>query len=185
MNQALDLLRDDYRRRSGRSMALPLAGTVVWTAVGCAGAVLPAKTAALVLLFGSGVIFPLGLLFGRLLGEDVMGRENPLARLMGAAVLMVNLLWPIHILFYLRDPSSLPLTVGIGLGIHWLVFGWIVQHPAGAFHAVTRTLLVAAVWIAFPAARFVAVSAVVVAVYLATLAWMARAPRPAPLAAAA
>lgn len=178
MNDTLDALRHDYRLRTGRSIALPLAGTVVWTVVGCAGAVLPASTAALVLLFGSGVIFPLGLLLGRLLGEDVMGRENPLSRLMGAAVGMVNLLWPIHILFYLRDPSSLPLTVGIALGIHWIVFGWIAGHPAGAFHAVARTALVTAVWIALPEMRFVAVPAAVVGVYAVTIAWLARTPRP-------
>ena len=176
MNDSLAILRADYRRASGRSIALPIAGAIVWAVVGAAGAVLPARQAALVLLFGSGAIFPVGLLLARVLGERLLDDRNPLARLMGLAVLMVNLLWPVHIAFYLRDPSALPLSVGIGLGVHWIVFGWIAQHRVGLVHAISRTVLVTAAWLLWPAHRYTAVPVVIVAVYVVTIAMLARVP---------
>lgn len=51
----------------------------------------------------------------------------------------------------------------------WLPFGWIIQHWVGTFHAVTRTVLCLAAWYAFPDDRFVAIPAVIVAVYVVTI----------------
>jgi hypothetical protein len=165
----LESLRRDYRRTSGRSIALPIAGTIIWAAIGFIGSLVSPATAALVLLFGSGLIFPIGLIVARILGERILDNRNPLARLMGLAVLMVNLLWPIHIAFFLQDPTALPLSVGIALGIHWIVFGWIIRHPVGLFHALARTILVTVAWFALPGQRFTIVPAVIVIVYLVTI----------------
>jgi len=44
------------------------------------------------MLFGTGLIFPVALLIGKLRGETLMDRSNPPSRLMGMSVLMVNLL---------------------------------------------------------------------------------------------
>ena len=109
--------RDAYARTAGRSLAMPIAGAIVWTAAGVAGRLLSDRLAGLALIFGSNVIFPLALLLARHLNEDLLSRESPLARLMGASVLIVNLLWPLHIVLFLKDPSFLPLTLGVGLGI--------------------------------------------------------------------
>jgi hypothetical protein len=115
------------------------------------------------------MIFPLSLLMARFLREDVLSAKNDLDRLMGRSVLMVNLAWGIAIPFWFVMPSSLPLSVGIFAGLHWIVFGWIIGHWIGMFHAVTRTMLVVACWFLFPEHRFVAVSAVIVTVYLVTI----------------
>ena len=174
---SLDALRREYRRTNGRSLSLPIAGTIVWSAIGFVGSRVSLSTAALVLLLGSGLIFPIGLVVARILGENVLDNRNPLGRLMGLAVLMVNLLWPVHIAFFLQDPTALPLTVGIGLGIHWIVFGWIVRHPVGLVHAIARTVLVTVAWFALPGQRFAIVPAVIVVVYLVTIVVLARSRR--------
>ena len=68
--------------------------------------------------------------------------------------------------------------MGIGLGIHWIVYSWIIQHPVGLIHAILRTGLVVTAWCAFPGRRLLAVPAVIVIVYLISLAVMARRPIP-------
>ena len=45
----------------------------------------------------------------------------------------------------------------------------MIQHWVGLFHGIARTILVLAAWYLFPAHRFVAIPAVIVAVYLVTI----------------
>ena len=161
----LAALRTDFDDHAGRSLALPVAGAIVWSAIGVAALVLPPTTASLLLLFGTGTIFPLGLAVAQLLGERLIDNPSPLAALMGRCVLMVNLLWAVHLTVFAVAPTYLPLTVGIGLGLHWIVFGWIIGDPVGLIHAMTRTALVAAAWWLIPTHRISAVAAAVVATY--------------------
>jgi hypothetical protein len=179
MNGHLDALRLEFARHAGRSLALPLAGALVWAVVAVASLVLAPRIAAFVLLFGTGAIFPVGLAFAALLRERLLDNPSPLAGLMGRSVLMVNLLWAVHLSLFTHDPTYVPLTLGIGLGLHWIVFGWIADTGVGMLHAVVRTLLVTAAWWAFPDAPVAAVGFAVVAAYLVTIALLARRPLPA------
>lgn len=88
---------------------------------------------------------------------------------MGQSVLMVNLLWALHIILFLRAPDIAPLSVAIGLGLHWIIFGWIIGAPLGIVHAVLRTLLFAGGYLAFPRAAITAVSVAVVLAYATTV----------------
>lgn len=164
-SSSLRALRADFDRNAGRSLSLPLAGMIIWAVVGIVSLFLPFRTANLVLLFASGAIFPLGLLLSQLLREQLLSNENPLAKLMGLAVLMVNLLWALHLTFVVDSPTYVPLSLGIGLGIHWIVFSWIIGHPLGIIHAVLRTGLVTALWWLFPDNRIAAVAIGVVVAY--------------------
>ena len=167
---------DDYRREfeqaANRSVSLPIAGTIVWITIGMLSTQLSERLGVLVLLFGSGVIFPIGLLIARLRDEVVVSSSNPLAKLMGLCVLMVNLLWAVHIPLYLYAPEFVPLSLGVALGLHWVVYSWIVGHPVGIQHAVLRTALVVAAWAAFPDNRLLAVSAVIALVYVVSISQM-------------
>jgi hypothetical protein len=46
---------------------------------------------------------------------------NPFGRLMGPCIVMVNLLWALHAMLMLKDASYVLLSLGIGLGLHWIV----------------------------------------------------------------
>jgi hypothetical protein len=166
VDQTLTTLRADFDAQAGRSLALPLAGALVWAVIGIAALFLPQRPATLLLLFGSGAIFPLGLALAALLRERLMNNTNPLATLMELCVLMVNLLWALHFTLLIRDPALLPLSLGIGLGLHWIVFGWIIGHPLGIVHTVLRTALATGLWWLFPAHPISAVAAAVVVAYL-------------------
>ena len=86
----------------------------------------------------------------------------------------------IAIPFFMIEPTSLPLTVGILTGLMWVPFSWMIQHWVGLFHGIARTVLVTAAWYLFPQRRFVAIPAVIVVIYLITIVVLARRPGPSP-----
>ena len=88
--------------------------------------------------------------------------------------------WGIAIPFYDLEPTSVVLSVGILTSLMWVPFSWILQHWIGLFHAFVRTVLVVAAWFAFPSHRFVAIPAIIVVIYLITIAVLRSLPSPEP-----
>ena len=177
----------ELRAQFGRSrlLAMPIAGTIAWAVAGVFGAFLRDDDSASIALFLClPAIFPLALGISRFTGEDLFGgaETNELDRLFGYGILMSMLVWAIVIPFWMIEPSSLPLGAGVLAGLMWIPLSWILQHWVGLFHAVARTLLVAAAWFAFPSQRFTAIPAVVVAVYAVSIVALATRtlPDPAP-----
>ena len=185
----LDAQRADFAAR--RFLAMPLAGTIAWSAVAACGAVLPLGQAALALFIATGAIAYLGMFLSRFTGEHFLAKDRPrnaFDALFFSTVAMALLAYGIAIPFFMVEPTSLPLSVGILSGMMWLPLSWLVRHWIGIAHAVVRTLLVVAAWYVFPEARFVAVPLVIVAVYLGTIVVLEtrwRALRRAPVAVAA
>ena len=165
----LETQRLDFIRRSGGFLSFPLAGITAWTALGLTSLFVPATTALYVMLFATGAIFPLALGFAAATGQQVFQKGNTFASLMGQSVLMVNLLWALHFLLLLRRPDLAPLSLALGLGLHWIVFGWIIQARLGLIHAIVRTTACTAAYLYGGEHRLAAIAAAVVASYLLTL----------------
>ena len=161
----LEELRKDFELTSNRSVSMPIAGAIVWFIIALLSTQFDERNGILILLFGSGAIFPIALLIARLRNESLLATDNPLAKLIGLSILMVNLLWAVHIPLFLYAPEFVILSLGIGLGLHWIVYSWIVQHPIGTIHAILRTLLVVGTWSIFPDQRLLAVGLAIVFVY--------------------
>jgi hypothetical protein len=154
-------------------MSMPLAGALMWCAIAILGVVLPPRTALFALLSGTGAIFPLALIFAKIRSEQLIANRNEFAGLMVACVFMVNLLWAVHIPLLFKAPSLVPLSLGIGLGLHWVVYSWVIQHPLGYVHATLRTVGVFFAWLCFPTHSITACAIVVVATYCVALWQMA------------
>jgi hypothetical protein len=166
----LDAQRDAFVRN--RFLAMPIAGAIAWTGIGIAGALLPLEMAAWAVFIGTGMIFYLGLAVARLTGEDLTGKNSGspfFDRVFLHAVAMAVVVYAIAIPFFLVEPTSLPMSVGILSGLMWLPFSALVGHWVGLFHTFARTGLILVVHYLLPADRFVAVPAVVVAVYAVTI----------------
>lgn len=164
-----------------RFLAMPIAGTIAWTVIGIAGAFVPVGLATWILFICTGMIFMLGLFIARFVGEDLTGKtrnNNEFDKLFFQSVLMSWLVFAIAIPFFMIEPTSLPLSVGILAGLMWLPFSWIIQHWVGMFHTFTRTALVTIAWFAFPDQRFVIIPAVIVVIYLITIGVLATRQRP-------
>lgn len=165
----LERYRADFEKATNRSISMPLAGALVWLIVGLISLKLNFKFSLYILLFSTGVIFPIALLISKYRNEALTASTNPLSKLMGLCIVMVNLLWGIHLPLIFLAPEFVPLSLGIGLGLHWVVYSWVVQHPLGIIHSVLRTILVVGAWYFFPESRIFAVSVAVVIAYLISL----------------
>ncbi len=173
--RSLDEQRAEFARN--RFLAMPIAGTIAWTIIGIGGAFLRVELASWVLFIGTGSIFGLGLLVARFTGEDLLGKtrnKNVFDDLFFHTLVMAWLVFSIAIPFFMIEPTSLPLSVGILSGLMWIPFSWIIQHWVGLFHGIVRTVLIVATWYLFPDRRFVVIPAVIVAVYLVTIVVLAR-----------
>ncbi len=170
MERSLETQRLEYSQR--RLMAMPLAGTIAWTVVAVAGSLLDTFGAAMALFVATGSIVYLGIALSKLTGENFTDKTRPkntFDSLFMHTVAMSLGVYAIAIPYFMADPTSLPLTVGILTGLMWVPLSWVIRHPVGLWHAGVRTVAVLAVWLAFPQHRFVAVALVIVVVYAVTL----------------
>jgi len=169
-NRSLDEQRDDFRKR--RLTATPIAGLIVWVLIGVAGATLSPQLAVWVLFIGTGSTVYLGMFISKFTGENFLDKSRPkntFDTLFFMSVLMAVLVYAIAIPFFLVDYTSLPLTVGILAGLIWIPISWIIGHWIGLFHTISRTILILAAWYLFPDQRFVAIPAVIVAIYIISI----------------
>jgi hypothetical protein len=164
----LDDYRLEFELATNRSLSMPLAGAIVWLVVALLSTQVSDRTGVLILLFCSGLIFPLALAIAKIRHENFMVK-NPLGKLSLQSVIMVNLLWAVHIPLFLLEPRFVPLSLGIGLGLHWMIYSWVVQNPVGTIHALLRTVLVLLAWSCFPDQRLLAVGMAVVMSYAISL----------------
>jgi hypothetical protein len=172
---------EEQRREFSQSrfLSMPIAGTLAWALIGIISPFVSLEVAVWVLFIATGMIFLMGLGIARFLGEDLIGDgQNQFDRLFFITVQMSWLVFAIAIPFFLIEPTSLPLSVGILAGLMWLPFSWIVQHWIGTFHAFARTALVTIAWFVFPDQRFVVIPAVIVVIYLITIYFLATRQRP-------
>jgi hypothetical protein len=176
-SRSLEEQRLEFSR--SRFLAMPIAGTIAWAIIGIASPFVAESLAAWILFICTGMIFGIALIIARFLGEDLIGKtQNEFDQLFFVTVQMAWLVFAIAIPFFLIEPSSLPLTVGILAGLMWLPFSWIIKHWIGTFHAFARTALVTIAWFAFPDQRFVIIPAIIVVIYLITIYVLAKRPRP-------
>lgn len=151
---------------------MPLAGAIAWSVVGIAGIVMKPFPATMALFLATGSIAYLGMLISRFTGEKFMDKAKPknaFDKLFLLTVIMALLVYAIAIPFFMKDYTSLPLSVGILTGLMWIPLSWIIEHWIGIFHGVSRTILVLAAWYVFPAHRLVAIPIVIVLLYLFTI----------------
>ena len=165
-NLSLAELRLEYAQK--RQIAIPIAGAICWGVAGAFGAVLPVSSASIAMFICVGLIFPLALLVGLVVHENVMARDE-LGDLLFKSIIAASLFWAVVIPFFIVDRSSVPLTLGIIFGIPWMILGWIIRHWIGSFHAIARTVLIVVAWFLFPEYRFVAIPGIIVVIYLISI----------------
>lgn len=168
--RTLEQQREEYSQR--RFLAMPLAGTIAWGVVALASLFLPESAMAIVLFSATGSIIFLGIFLSKFTGENFVDKSRPKNAFDGqfmATVFMSLLVYSIAIPFFLIEYTSLPMTIGILTGLMWLPLSWAIQHWVGYFHAISRTVLVLALWYIFPEQRFLAIPLAIVAIYLVTI----------------
>lgn len=163
-------LRGDFVRRRKGCISLPITGLIVWSMAAVVSFFIPLKNANFALIICYLCLIPIAILIAKFRGEEMGGgAENPLFRLASMCRVMVFLLWAVLMPLLFQAPMFFPLVMGVGLGMHWIIFSWTVNHPLGVIHALLRTVLVLLAWFLFPENRVGAVSIAVALVYLVSI----------------
>ena len=160
---------------------MPVAGMVFWTIVAVAAPRLGPNQLASLVLFGSGTIFPFGVLLDRLFGRRITrgSAGNPVTQLFMQSLGLVVLLWPLVILGARAAHNANLIVLGGALlmGIIWIPYGWAANDPTGMVHAIGRALLSYAAFLFVPAPfKATGISVAVLLCYGYSLLWMRRPP---------
>jgi hypothetical protein len=181
MNAAsqLDELRADFLANA--TLSMPIAGVIFWGIVALASLRLNPNALALLVLFGSGMIFPLGVLIDRLRGRTMRAGTggNPVMEMFLQSLALVVLVWPLVIFSAgaARDANLFVLGGAILMGIVWIPYGWAADDRTGIEHAIGRGVLCYIAFVFVPAPyKALAISVAVMLAYLYSLARMKRPP---------
>jgi len=168
--RTLDEQREEYSHQ--RFLAMPLTGAAVWLVVAVASLFLTPVQTVWILFVGTGSIAYIAMFVSKLTGENFLDKSKPkntFNTLFFYSMFSSLVVFAIAIPFFLVDYTSLPLTVGILTGTMWIPFSWIIQHPIGLFHGVSRAVLVVMAWYVFPDQRFFVIPLVIVLLYAITI----------------
>lgn len=167
-NDQLSQERKAFFMKANGGISLPASGVIYWLGIGIAGFYLPKELWTYVAFFGSGVIFPLGLLLSKPLKSDLMVK-SPLSGIVFPALLAMFMSWPITIAAAYSNLELVPLTLAIGMALHWPIIGWMYNCKSCLVHALVRVVLVTAVWFMMPEYRFTLLPILVSIIYFITI----------------
>jgi hypothetical protein len=149
----LNDLRAEFLATSTQSM--PIAGIVFWLIVAVAALYLSPQHLAYLVGFGSGMIFPLGILIDFLRGRKIKraSSDNPVTQLFLQCLGLVVLVWPLVLIaaYLAHDANLIVLGGAILMGIIWIPYGWAADDPVGLQHAIGRSVLSYACFLFAPA----------------------------------
>ena len=168
----LNDLRADFLATSTQSM--PIAGMIFWAIIAVAGLYIAPAQLAYMVLFGSGMIFPLGVVIDLVTTRKLKraSTQNPVTQLFMQSLGLVVLVWPLVILAarLAHDANLIVLGGAILMGIIWIPYGWAANDPVGLQHAIGRSVLAyVAYFIAPNPYKATAISVVVLLSYLYSL----------------
>ena len=171
--EEFDLEKKRFLVRANFGMSLPAAGAIYWIVLGIAGFYLEPKEWAILGFFGSGLIFPVGLLLSKPMKAN-LSAKSPFASLAMPAVASMFLSWPMTIAAFMTDVTLVPMFLAIGMSLHWPAIGWMYGSEVCMFHALIRVIAVSGLWFFFPPVSFTVIPIFVAILYLLTMIGMRR-----------
>ncbi len=169
---AIDAERARLARATARGIGMPIAGFLFWIAVAALLRALPLKQALLWSYISTGAVFPLGVLFTRLLGGDLFARSEtltPLGLLLNATQFFF---WPVIILLGQVAPLWVPFVMATLFGSHFLGYAWLYRSRGYAVLAVGVSVLLTAAVLLARDPLFTLVPLLTAAVYAAAIAFL-------------
>ena len=173
-SKTLDQLKLEVIASSKRGYPILLAGAFYFLVLAFLPALLPAQAVRLIWVLGLCVIFPAGILLGRVLGIAVITRDNPLGTLGGLIAATQVFYLPVFIAIYQFKPELLPLTIGLLGGAHFLPYMWLYNSHAYLFVALGAGLSAFVLGGMFMASSMTLVPLAIALIYVLGAFWIIR-----------
>lgn len=132
MDRNLEHLHSDIIIKAKKGYPILVAGAIVFLFFALLPHVLPVNIVHLIWVWGLCLIFPLGLLLGKILKVNLMA-PNPLGKLGGIVAASQAFYLPVFIIVYMHIPEYLPFTIGLLGGSHFLPYMWIYKSKGYLF----------------------------------------------------
>lgn len=149
-----------------------LSGGLMWSVVAWLGWAFPAESipwsyfgTALVFLFNGLLLMRAGKNISP--GHKEIKQDLPV-KLHFYLLAQVILTFAIAIPFFLEEPTSLPLTMGILTGTIWFPYSWIFNHWMGYLHVILRTVSISVLWQLYPAQGYILIPVAIALIYFLT-----------------
>ena len=133
MNKTLGILQKEIILESKMGYPILLSGAIVFLIYTVLHFIFPIKAVYLIWIFGLSVIFPVGILIGKIVGVNLLSNANPLGTLGGIVAAPQAFYIPVFIIVYMHIPEYIPFTVGLLAGSHFLPYMWIYKSKAYLF----------------------------------------------------
>lgn len=174
----LRTLRERFLETS--TVSMPLAGMIVWAALGIAALLLPRATVGWMAIYVMAAILPLAFAIEKLRGRNPFLKDaNPVTPVFFQSIAGIGLMFPLVIAAAqaASDPDLMVLGVAILAGVIWIQYGWAANDPVGLRHAIVRGVgCYLAFWFTPSPFKATAICAVVVVAYIYSLSAMRRPP---------
>ncbi|WP_163100156.1 DUF7010 family protein [Peribacillus alkalitolerans] len=133
MNLTLEHLQTHIITNAKKGFPILLSGSIVFFLFTFLPLVFPMETVHLIWIFGLSVIFPFGLLLGKILHVNLITTDNPIGTLGGIVAAPQAFYIPVFIIVYMHIPEFIPFTIGLLGGSHFLPYMWIYKSKAYLF----------------------------------------------------
>lgn len=155
------------------TISMPLAGLIVWSALGVAAQFVPRALVGWMAVYVMAAVLPLAFAIEKLRGRNPFVKDdNPVSTLFFQSIIGIGLMFPLVIgaADAAGDPDIMVLGVAILAGIIWIPYGWGADDPVGLRHAIVRAAgCYLAYWFAPVAMKASAICAVVALSYIYSL----------------
>jgi hypothetical protein len=158
------------------TISMPLAGLIVWSAMGVAALFVPKAAVGWMAVYVMAAILPLAFAIEKLRGRNPFVKDdNPVSTLFFQSIVGIGLMFPLVIgaAEAAGNPDIMVLGVAILAGIIWIPYGWGADDPVGLRHAIGRAVgCYLAYWFAPDDLRPTIICGVVALSYIYSLAAM-------------
>lgn len=166
-------LRNELACRCKNGMNFILAGTCIWLALlwlWRSPVEVPTKTVWTFMM--GGLMFPLSILFARIIRAEWTLKDNPIASL-GLYITCAQLLYfPLVFWAFYHSPYDMPMFLAIVTGAHFFPFAWFYRSRAYAIMAGVTSVAVTAVGWNLPDAQTWLVPLVMVGLLAVLAVWL-------------
>lgn len=170
--KSLEHLRSEIIASAKRGYPILLSGALFFLVLAYLPLILPMTIVRLLWIFGLMVIFPLGILLGRILRVNVITTNNPLGTLGGLIAGTQTFFIPVFILVYQFKPEYLPFTIGILGGGHFLAYMWLYESRAYLFVTLGTSISSFVLGSGFLTMAYTLVPLAIASVYIIGVLWI-------------
>lgn len=145
-------------------------GLIFWIFTGIICYYLPIADSRFYMVIGTFFIFPIALLFSKILKADPFNKFNRVGNLVGYThISIIFLSFPLIIFIAIKEPNALIFVMAVIYCLDFYVMSWSFGSRIFIFHAIIRVTLTTIIYIGFPKYIYSVIPFAIAFIYLTTI----------------